>query len=174
MDIVEYLLFVPLLIYGIALSDLFGQWKRFLEPSSWYFPYLLTIIIITDIGVHNVFEFFKLCPQLNNINYFGYWLYLLPPLVFLILVNVLTNTDESVDTKTFFISRTRLVFLLLAVFIAMHFIPQFKYDQTIWLPRLLGVIACVLYAFWHKNFIFYLLIAIWLMSIISRAYIINV
>jgi hypothetical protein len=170
MDIVEYLLFVPLLIYGIALSDLFIQWKRFLEPSSWHLPYLLTIVIITDIGVNNVFEFHKLSPQLKNITYFAYWLYVLPPLLFLMLVNILTNTNEAIDMETFFSSKIRIVFLLLAAFIAMHFIPQFKYDQTILLPRLFGIIGCALYAFWHKKVFFYFIVAIWVLAIIKRVY----
>jgi hypothetical protein len=170
MDIVEYLLFVPLLIYGIALSDLFIQWKRFLEPSAWHIPYLLTIIIITDIGVNNVFEFHKLSPQLKNITYFTYWLYILPPLLYLMLVNILTNTNESIDMETFFSSKIRIVFLLLAFFIAMHFIPQFRYDQTILLPRLLGIIGCILYAFWHKKVFFYFIVAIWVLAIVKRAY----
>jgi hypothetical protein len=29
MDASEYLAFLPLLLYGIALADLFSQWKRF-------------------------------------------------------------------------------------------------------------------------------------------------
>jgi len=31
MDLTEYMVFLPLLIYGIALADLFSQWKRFFD-----------------------------------------------------------------------------------------------------------------------------------------------
>jgi hypothetical protein len=172
MDIIEYLLFVPLLIYGMALSDLFGQWKKFMEPASWYIPYLFTLIMITEIGVHNVFIFFKLSPQLSTINYFAYWLYLLPPLVFLLMVNFLTHTDDYSDMKVFFTARTKPVFLLLAAFISMHFIPIFHFDHNIWLPRVLGIIFCTVYAFWQRMIVFYLLVAIWLLSVGTRFYIV--
>jgi len=172
MDVVEYLLFVPLLVYGIALSDLFGQWKRFLDPKSWHLPHLLTLIIVTEIGVYNVFIFFKLTAQFSSMHYFLYWLYLLPPLIFMLLVSYLTHMEENEDVKTSFISRSRPVFLLLGIYIGLHFIPQFHFEQTLWGVRLLGVLICVTYAFWQKRVLFYLFVASWIMSLLSKVYVI--
>lgn len=168
MDIVEYLLFIPLLIYGIALSDLFGQWKHFMDSSSWYTPYLITLIMVTEIGVHNVFIFFKFSPELSHITYFAYWLYLFPPLVFLLMVNCLTHVDDYSDTETFFTSRIKPIFLLLAAFISMHFMSFVQFDHHIFLPRLLAIIFCMVYAFWQKDIVFYLLVGVWLVSIAIR------
>lgn len=170
MDIVEYLLFIPLLIYGIALSDLFGQWKHFMDSSSWYTPYLITLIMVTEIGVHNVFVFFKFSPELSTTTYFAYWLFLFPPLVFLLMVNCLTHVDDYSNTETFFTARIKPIFLLLAAFISMHFTPFVQFDHQIWLPRLLAIILCVVYAFWPKNNIFYTLVTVWLVSIAIRFY----
>lgn len=168
MDIVEYLLFVPLLIYGIALSDLFAQWKKFLTPKSWYFPHLLVIIAATDIGVNNVFNFFSLSDHFTNITYFMYWLYLLPPLVFLVLVNVLTKTDDNEDKKTFFNENRKSIFILMALFMALHFIPQFNYTEPVSIHRLLAIASCLLFAFWNRMIFYYASVLIWLLSLYSR------
>lgn len=168
MDIVEYLLFVPLLIYGIALSDLFGQWKKFLNPKSLYLPHIIIIIATTDIGVNNVFNFFKLSHQFTNITYFTYWLYLLPPLVFLILVNILTNTDDKEDKKIFFNENRKPIFILMAIFMALHFIPQFNYNEPVSIHRLLAIASCLLFAFWNNMLFYYASVLIWLLSLYSR------
>jgi len=34
METTEYLAFVPLLIYGIGLADLLGEWKRLFDPKE--------------------------------------------------------------------------------------------------------------------------------------------
>jgi hypothetical protein len=34
MEAPEYLAFIPLLFYGIALADLLGQWRRFLMGTT--------------------------------------------------------------------------------------------------------------------------------------------
>lgn len=168
MDIVEYLLFIPLLIYGIALSDLFGQWKHFMDSTSWYTPYLLTLIMVTEIGVHNVFVFFQFSPELSGIDYFSYWLYLFPPLVFLLMVNCLTHVDDYSNTEEFFKARIKPIFLLLAAFISMHFMSFVHFDHQIWVTRLLAIILCTIYALWPKTAVFYLLVAVWLLSIAIR------
>lgn len=173
MDLGEYLLFIPLLIYGIALSDLFSKWKVFIESHTAYIPYLITLVMITEIGVQNVFNFFKLMPNLGSVNYFTYWLFLLPPLIFMLLVNFLTKTDDYPDFKTFFKAKAKIVFLLMAVFIALHFIPQFSYETEMWsLPRIIGIVGCILFALWHKPAVFYLLVGCWIISIGMHAYVV--
>ncbi len=75
MGAVEYLLFIPLLIYGIALSDLFGEWKKIFNPSKLYIPYALTILLITEIGIYNVYIFFNISDMLAKSTYFIYCIY---------------------------------------------------------------------------------------------------
>jgi len=162
MDIVEYLLFVPLLIYGIALSDLFSQWKRFIEPSFWYLPYQITLVLVTEVGVYNVFEFFKLASHFSSISYFVYWLYLLPPLLFLLMVNFLTHSEDFLDMASFFSSRRKPVFLL-----------QFHFNLRGWPVQVLAILFSFTYAFWPKKAIFYVLVAVWFLSIVVRAYLIS-
>lgn len=168
MDVVEYLLFIPLLIYGIALSDLFSQWKRFMEPNSWHLPYLLTLLMVTEIGVYNVFIFFKLSSRLSNIGYFTYWLYLVPPLVFMLMVNFLNFKEDSLDLPKAFSDNIRPVYLLLAIFFSLHLIPQFQFSSEYWPPRVIGSAVCVLYAFKQTKPFYYLVLAAWLYSLVVK------
>jgi hypothetical protein len=43
MEATEYFAFLPLLIYGIALADLFSQWKRLFSPIC--LPHLISCMI---------------------------------------------------------------------------------------------------------------------------------
>ncbi len=70
----NYLYFLPLLLYGIALAELFSQWKRFFNPGQIFLPYLLMTIILTETALYNVFIYAKLIDQLIGLNYFNYLL----------------------------------------------------------------------------------------------------
>ncbi len=85
--------------------------------------------MVTEIGVHNVFIFFQFSTELVSINYFAHWLYLLPPIVFLLIVNCLTHVEDYSDTEAFFTARIRPIFLLLEAFISMHFSSFVHYDH---------------------------------------------
>ena len=67
MDATEYLAFLPLLIYGIALADLFSQWKRLFNPRLLFIPYLLLTIILTETALYNVFVYAKLLDELTGL-----------------------------------------------------------------------------------------------------------
>ena len=95
MDPAEYLAFVPLLIYGIALADLLGQWRRFFDKDYFYFPYFLTTIIFTEAAVWNVYKYLEVVTNLEGVSYAQYWAYLVQPVLFLITVSALT--PESND-----------------------------------------------------------------------------
>lgn len=170
MDAIEYLLFIPLLLYGIALSDLFGEWKKILSNKNYYWPYIATIITITEIGIYNVYIFFNLASYLKESSYFQYCLFLAPPFVFLLLVNFLTHKedDEVMHSKDFFQSRIPQVFFTLAVFISLHFIPFYHFENEIFVPRLIAVAICLAFAYWRKMFLFYPLILIWILTIVLR------
>ena len=68
----EYLAFIPLLIYGLALADLLGQWRRFFEREYFYLPYFLVTLIFTEVAIWNVFIYLGVTKQLEGISYFQY------------------------------------------------------------------------------------------------------
>ncbi|RLB53106.1 MAG: hypothetical protein DRJ42_12845, partial [Deltaproteobacteria bacterium] len=51
MDIIEFLLFIPLLIYGIALSQLLSQWKRIFDFKNFYGPFVVTVVAVTVVAI---------------------------------------------------------------------------------------------------------------------------
>ena len=164
----EYLAFIPLLIYGMSIADLLGQWKRFFDKDHLYWPYFLTTIMFTEIAIWNVYSYMYIIKDIVDIAYFSYWIHLLQPLLFLLTVNALTPELENKDTKGYFEKRISLIFLLMAGFIACHFIPGFGHDQSLDIPRIIGVGLCIVVAILRKPFWVYLMSGIWLISLLVR------
>ena len=86
----EVLAFLPLLIYGIAIAELFSQWKRFIDFKSLYLPYTLLTILLTEIALYNVYLFSQLVGEINTMNYKRYLLYIVPPFIFMISIYIFT------------------------------------------------------------------------------------
>ena len=63
----EVLVFLPLLIYGIAIAALFSQWKRFINYKSLYIPYALFTILLTEIALYNVYLYSQLVGEISMI-----------------------------------------------------------------------------------------------------------
>ena len=127
MDPAEYLAIVPLLIYGIAITDLLGQWKRFFNKEDRFPLYILYTIILTEVAVYNVVIYIDLVHLMPQQNYFTYLIYLLPPILFLMIVNVFTP-DEGSKTEEYFNKNTRLIFTLVTLFVASHYF--FGFDEN--------------------------------------------
>jgi hypothetical protein len=72
MESSEYLSFIPLLIYGLAIADLLSEWKRLFDKTQWYFPYLLTTIVLTELAIYNVFIYANLISELEGTSYLSY------------------------------------------------------------------------------------------------------
>ena len=60
MDPEEYLAFIPLLIYGLAIADLLNEWRRFFKKEQWYLPYTIMSIIFTETAIYNVFIYINI------------------------------------------------------------------------------------------------------------------
>ena len=105
MDSTEYLAFVPLLFYGIALADLLGEWRRFFDKKYFYWPYSLTTVMLTELAVRNVFLYLEVVQGMDGQSYFRYWLHLVQPMIFLMVVSALTPDNHDQDTKSYFNER---------------------------------------------------------------------
>ncbi|MDJ0513707.1 MAG: hypothetical protein QNJ62_09720 [Methyloceanibacter sp.] len=169
MEASEYLAFIPLLIYGIALADLLGQWRRFFEPEYFYLPYFLTTIILTESAIWSVYGYLEVTSHLDGIGYFQYWSYLLQPMLFLVTVSALTPETEIRDTQTYFIKRMPVVFGLMAVYIASHLIAHYGTMSSINVARFLAILLCVVMAVTRKAWLVYVGTALWLFSLFARA-----
>ena len=167
MDTSEYLAFVPLLLYGIALADLLGQWRRFFEKKYLYWPYFLTTVMFTELAIRNVFLYIAVVRELDGIRYFHYWMELTQPMIFLMAVSALTPDSADRDTKDYFEKRITIVFALLAVFIASHFLPAYGVTVTMNYARVAAVVICVSIAVTRKVWLVYVLGGLWFLGLLQ-------
>ena len=168
MDPAEYLPFIPLLFYGIAMADLLGQWKRFFDRSYLYLPYFLTTIMMTEVAIWNVYLYLNMLDQLKGIGYFAYWLHLVQPMLFLICVSALTPDSDTKDTKEYFDGRLTIVYGLLAAFVASHFLPAFYADSHLDLTRFAGIALCLVIAITRRPWMVYVMVVVWASGILAR------
>ena len=167
MDSSEYLAFVPLLIYGIALADLFGEWKRLFDKTQWFLPYILLTIVFTEVAVYNVFIYLKLVNQMAGLNYINYLITLLPPFLFMLLVNAFTP-DKGDITKDYFLKHMPIFMSLLAAFIASHFLFNFEENPLTITGRIASVVFILAVGFSRKMWLVYLMSFFWLILLLTR------
>ena len=167
MDVGEYLAFVPLLLYGMGLADLFSEWKRFLDQKQFYLQYLLFTLFLTEIAIYNVYIYVHIVNQFEDMSYLTYLGNLAPPFLFLLVVNAFTP-EKGENTKEAFIKRSPIVFGLLAVFIASHFLYDFKEGDPSLILRGIAIVLTAAAAIIKKSWINFLIIAIWILSIPFR------
>jgi len=165
MDATEYMAFVPLLIYGIALADLLSEWKRFFSPDELYFPYLLFTIILTEAAVYNIFIYVSLVNELPGQTYIRYLSFLVPPFLFLMVTNIFTP-ERGEHTRDYFEAKIPVVFSLMAVFIASHFLYEMAGNPWI---RIIMIILLAATAVFRKHWLMYLIGLFWAVSLVLRS-----
>lgn len=173
MDASEYLAFVPLLIYGIGLADLLGEWKRLFDKSQWFFPYALFTVILTEVAVYNIFIYVNLVYELPGQSYFTYLAFLVPPFLFMLTTNVFTP-DEGADTKEYFMKKLPLICILLALFVGSHFFYSFNEggNGTDY-GRYVSIAIILAAGFSRKIWLIYLLGVLWITTIFMRGNIVS-
>lgn len=168
MDANEYLAFLPLLIYGLALSDLLSQWKRFFDFESFYLPYMLFTIFLTELAIYNVYVYLELVSEFSKILYYQYLLGLIPPFLFMLTVNIFTPEKED-DTKKYFLLNKSKLFFLLALFMGSHFLYNFNETTYVLVGRIIGLSFLIILGFIKKEWTIYLVILIWLIIFLDRS-----
>ncbi len=168
MEASEYLAFVPLLVYGIALSELLGQWRRFLDRDLFYLPYFMTTVVFTELAVWNVYGYLSVVQELEGVSYRQYCGYLLQPMLFLLTVSALTPEADTDDTRAYFDERFPLVYLLMAGFIASHFLTDADALRSIVSARSVATALLVCVALTRRVEIIYALAVVWFASFVNR------
>ena len=156
----EYFAFLPLLLYGIALADLFSQWKRFFNPKKWFLPYLLFTIILTETALYNVYIYAELVDQLAGLSYYNYLFYLIPPFLFLITTYIFTPDQDS-DTEEYFLKQMPVFLSLLALFAASHFLYNFNENFPTIVGRSIAILVILVTGISRKIWMFYIVVALW-------------
>jgi hypothetical protein len=172
MSIAEYLAFIPLLLYGLGLSILLGEWKRIFDRSQIFLPYTLMTLSLTEIAVYNVFIYSRILDQMSELNYLEYLLLLISPFLFFLVAHVYTP-EPGDDTKEHFIKRMPLVYTLIALVTASNFIYNLDKSLSISIGRIIFIIVVLIAGFTRKIWITYVLILIWLVSLFLRGNIVS-
>jgi len=165
----EYLAFLPLLIYGIALADLFKEWKRLFDFKNVFLPYTLFTILLTELAIYNVFIYLNVVSELGegDFKYYQYLLSLIPPFLFMLTVNIFTP-EKSENTKEYFLKNQPLIFILLASFFSSHFIYDFEENMIVVGGRIIGVLLLVVLGFSKKRLSLYVPVIAWLIMFLTR------
>ena len=163
----EYLAFLPMLIYGIALADLFHQWSRFINLKQIFFPYLLLTVILTETALYNVFLFAGLLEHLEGLTYANYLVYLVPPFLFL-LTTIFFTPGEDADTEEYFMKHMPVFMSLFALFIASHILYEFNEQKFVFVLRGIAILLLVLAGILRKKWLIYLFAVLWILSLFSK------
>lgn len=164
----EILAFIPSFLYGIALAELFSQWRRFFQKQYRYWPYIITTIIFTEIAIWNVYLFLVQIQDSRLITYHEYWLFLIQPIIFLLLVHAFTPEIKLKDTETYFKKRIPLVFGLSAFYFAFHMTPSFSGSMKEILLRVIAIIICVIIALTRNIKVIYAFGILWFLTLYFR------
>ncbi len=154
----EFYSIMPILLLSIGIGDILLHWKDYFQEDRRYWPHIVTGFMIVEVGIRNYYLLFSDLPEISHLRYNGFLVRLIPPMFFLLSAAAFTP-DENSDVKEYFIRRMPLVFSLLALFIASHWLIQFKIDYTFWV-RVSAVAGCLLMVFTRKPNLIYLLLAL--------------
>jgi hypothetical protein len=167
MSATDYLSFLPLLIYGIAIAGLLSQWKHLFDIQTFFLPYALFTIMLTEVALYNVFIYAELINDLEGLAYGQYLMYLLPPFLFMMVANVFTP-DKGEETRSYFLKQRPILFGLLAVFILTHYLYDFNEEPFLLFARLVFVSIIIVAGFVKKIWPSYVIFGLWLISVILR------
>lgn len=167
MDAFKILTFLPLLFYGIALSDLLKEWKRLLDIKNIFLPYAMFTVILTETALYNVFIYKDIVHQFNGLGYMRYLTYLIPPFLFMLTVNIFTP-DKDEETKGHFIKQMPRFFALFGLFVACHFLYDFGESATVSVFRIVVVAMIIIVGFLRKVWPVYVFGVLWLFSLLLK------
>ena len=143
----EFFAFMPLLIYGIAIGEIIMHWRDYLKKDRRYWPHIITGIILLDMAFLN---FYYLYDELNLLfeTYPKFLGRMTTPIIFLLIVSVFTPEDDD-DLKDYFLSKMKMIFSLLALFITVHIVLNFEFN-FINILRSIAIINFLVIAYTRK------------------------
>ena len=168
MNSAELLSFIPLLLYGIALADLFSQWRRFFDKNLIYWPYVISTIVFTEIAIWNIYLFIEKLQHMSFEGYYDYWIILVQPIIFVLAIHSFTPDPDNKDTEAYFKKRLPVVFTLFAIYIGLHLLPGALDSKEMILTRVIAMILCFSIALTRFLPLVYILGVIWLVSLFYR------
>lgn len=172
MSSAEYLVFIPLLIYGMGLTTLLVEWKRFFDIKQIYLPYTFLTLVMTEIAIYNVFIYYRIINQFSGQSYLTYLAFLISPFLFFLLTNIFVP-EPGENTKEHFIRRMPLFYSLIALMVASNFIYRLEQSLYASVSRLIFIILLIITGFTRKIWLTYVVVLMWLITFLVRGAIIS-
>ena len=154
----EFYSIMPILLLSIGIGDILLHWKDYFQKERQYLPHIVTGVMIVEVGIRNYYALFNELYFIANMSYNQFLARLLPPMLFLLAAAAFTP-DEGCDIKEYFNRRIPVVFSLLALFIASHWLVQLEINYTFYV-RATAVAGCLLMVVTRNPKIIYLLLVI--------------
>ena len=159
MSSAEYLAFIPLLLYGLGISEILEKWKRYLLPKYFYLPYVLLALALLESGIYAVWEYLQIIPSLSDSNYFQYLAHLLPPLLYFFMCKVLTP-DSKASSKDYLTKRLRPILTMAFLFLLSHWFYAYGIESIlVGRFRILMLVILFVGALFPRPFVAYLIFA---------------
>jgi len=153
----EFFAFMPLLIYGIAVSELIMHWRDYLKEDRRYWPHLITGFILLELAFVNFYYLYDTLEDWFQ-SYPHFLLRLSSPIIFLLTVSVYTPEREK-NVKEYFIANSSVIYTLLSLFILINVVTEFDFN-FINLIRTIAIIICMLIALTKKFWLIWLWVII--------------
>lgn len=155
----EYFAILPLLIYGIAIAELVSPWRSFFEEKKPSITFITTGVMMLEVAFNNFYRFFSFLDNTYH-SYYIFLAHLFSPLIFLMATHVYTPEDKkNLDTRDYFNKKFKLLMILLAIFVASHFIYDFTLGLNMYV-RLFTIAVLLTAAFTRWIWMVYVLLGI--------------
>jgi hypothetical protein len=129
-------------------------------------------LFLTEIMVYNVFIYERLIEKLAGLSYFHYLIFLISPILFYLAVLVFTP-EPGDKTKEHFIDRMPLFYVLIALLTATNFFYKLEESLYVSISRVVFIIVVIICGFTRKIWLTYVLIIMWLITLIFRGAIVS-
>ncbi len=149
---------MPILLLSLGIGDILLHWKDYFQQERRYWPHIVTGLMIVEVGIRNYYLLFNELYLIAHMSYNQFLARLLPPMLFLLAAAAFTP-DGDEDTQAYFKRRIPVVFSLLALFIASHWLVQFQIDYTFFV-RAAAVTGCLLMVVLRKPEFIYVLLGL--------------
>ena len=153
----EFFAFMPLLLYGIAISNLVMHWRDYLKKDRRYWPHVLTGIMLLELAFVNFYYLYDKLELLFE-TYHLFLMRLSPPLIFLLTSSVYTP-EEDREVKEYFHSNSTMVYSLLALFISINTISEFQ-NNFITKVRITAILLAIIIAVTRKYWIIWVWVSL--------------
>lgn len=133
--------------------------------------YMVSILLLSEVAIFNIYKLYSVINDYDITTYVQFWVLLIPPIIFMITIHVLLiqgsfQTEEEMDKE--FHKNIGATFVLMSIYVASHFLPMMNPEHGMQPVRLASISLLLLYAYFRKDYLFYLLVISWVVGLFVK------